>query len=175
MVVKNKERQQRYLRDHVDPVLKPLIRRALRGSELPSDFKEWIWTQLCVEFGEKKRTAPVGTVPEAIHSLNELIGLSKSVFSTLAPAEYENTSGAYAHLCSAADALEEHYAKDFEREERKKRAAEEARKREEARKLAEEAKKRDEARRLEVEARKRKEEAKRVEADSGEKIKLFMS
>ena len=90
------KRQQRYLRDHVDPVLKPLIRRALGGSELPPDFKEWIWTQLCVDFGEKKSThgpAPVETVPEAIHNQNELMKSSKPVFSALPPVDFESTRG----------------------------------------------------------------------------------
>ena len=174
------KRQQRYLRDQVDPVLKPLIRRALGGSELPPDFKEWIWTQLSVDFGEKKKKsthspAPVNTVPDVIHNQNELMKVSKPVFSTLPPVDFESTRGAYAQLCSAAEALEKQYAKDCERQERKKRAAEEARKREEARKLAEEARKREEARRLEVEARKREEEAKRVEADSAKPLRLFMS
>ena len=99
MVVKDKERQQRYLRDHVDPVLKPLIRRALHGPELPSDFKEWIWAQLCVDFGGEKRAQPVGTVPAAIGSLSELMGLSKPTFSKLAPGDYESTRGAFAQLC----------------------------------------------------------------------------
>ena len=168
MVVKDKERQQRYLRDHVDPVLKPLIRRALRESELPSDFKEWIWAQLCVDFGGAKSAQPVSTVPEAIGSLSELMGLSKPAFSKLAPGDYESTRGAFAQLCAAAEVLEAKYANDRERQEQKKRAAEEARKQEEARRLAEE-------------ARKREEEAKRATvgieraAASDQPIRLFLS
>ena len=171
------KRQQRYLRDKVDPVLKPLIRRALSGSELPPDFKEWIWTQLCVDFGEKSTHGPaaVATVPEAIHNQNELMKVSKPVFSTLPPVDFESTRGAYAQLCSAAEALEEQYTKDREEEERKKRAAEEAKKREEARKLVEEARKREEARKLAEEARKREEEAKREAVDGAKPVRLFMS
>ena len=137
-----------YLRDHVDPILKSLIKRAVRGPQpFPADFQEWLWTQLCFDLGKEKSHVGVDTVPEAVQSLNELAGRSKQAFISLDRANYESTHTAFAQVCWATEVLEQQYAKDRQGEAAQMRAAEDAKKRKaaveaEKKRAAEEAKKR---------------------------------
>ena len=166
-----RDRQQQYLKSHVDPCLKPLIRKCLRSAELPGDFRRWLYDSLRDGYGDQD----AGEGPQhaaadfetTMRSLERSVSRMAEVFSVLNPAAYTLAIESLSGLRSNAAELKARYGQEHAREQARIRAEEEARKRAE-----EEAKKKAEAkRRAEEEARKRAEEEERKRRAAEEEAK----
>mgnify|MGYP001295747630 CR=1 FL=1 len=141
-----------------------VIKKAVRKGGFPPDFRRWLWTQLCKEYGMDGKQSSISS---AIQTVQEVIHLSDEYFSVLGQGDYKSTISAWEQLSSAATVLEDVYSKD--REAKKRREAEEAQKRREA----EEAQKRREAEDAQRLAKQRK--VAEREMGSSDQVRLFMS
>ena len=166
-------RQQQYLKSHVDPCLKPLIRKCLRSAELPGDFRRWLYDSLREGYGD--RNAGEGPQHAAadfettMRTLERSVSRMAEVFSVLNPAAYSLAIESLSGLRSNAAELKTRYGKEHAREQARIRAEKEARKRREA----EEAQKRREAEEAQRLAEQQREAQKKM--SSSEQTKLFMS
>ena len=170
MVAKNREKQaRRYLQSHVDPVLKPLIKQAVRGTEaFPEDFRLWLHTRLCREYGDGSNAEPMSkNIPGALRALHTTVGLCQQAFAALDQASFKNTLGSLSVLCQVATELQQHHAEEREAEEAKKRAEE--RRAAEAKRMAE--------KKREAEAKRAAEQQDRLKmrSDEDKPVKLFLS
>ena len=158
-MVKNRERQaKRYLATQVDPVLKPLIRSAVKGKgAFPSDFRLWLHETLCREYGHAGDTSQSKHPTDAIRRLNESIEKdTRPALTCLDHARFPMTYQVFDELAQKAAELDQQYTKECATEE--------------ARKQAEERKKQQEA-----EEAKRAAAQKQKTAGSGKQVKLFLS
>ena len=172
-----RDRQQQYLKSHVDPCLKPLIRKCLRSAELPSDFRRWLYDSLRDGYGDRNSgEGPQHAAADfetTMRTLERSVSRMAEVFSVLNPAAYTLAIESLSGLRSHAAELKARYGQEHAREQARIRAEEEARKRAE-----EEAKERAEAkRRAEEEAMKRadKKTKQKSATDDEDRMMLFLS
>ena len=125
-MAKPKATQKRYLVECVDPILKPLIKKALRSNPFPDDFRRYLLEQLR---SDDEREISVKSVPESISSLTTLLDQTQNLVSALDHAAFARTNRVFSELCAKNKALRLQYLQDCAEEEQRRAAAEEEQRR----------------------------------------------